>query len=69
MELKDIIVRVAQPADKTAVLAFCQHTWADAEDYIAAVWDRWIADPSGQILVAVLHDQPIAMTRVVQLSQ
>lgn len=69
MELKDIIVRVAQPADKRAVLAFCQHTWTNTEDYIAAVWDQWMADPAGQILVAVLNEQPIAMTRVVQLSQ
>jgi GNAT superfamily N-acetyltransferase len=67
--VEDIIVRPAQLEDKTAVLSFCQHTWSDTEDYIAAVWDQWMAEPSGQILVAVLEDQPVAITRVVQLSK
>jgi len=69
MDLKDIIVRPAQSEDKMAVLNFCQHIWVNAEDYIAQVWDHWMADSSGQILVAVFADEPIAMTRVVQLSE
>lgn len=69
MEPRDIIVRPAQPEDKTAVLSFCRHTWPHEEDYIDAVWDQWMAEPSGQILVAVFNDQPIAITRVVQLSE
>lgn len=63
------MVRTAQPEDKSAVLSFCQHTWAHTQDYIAQVWDRWMADASGQILVAALNDRPIAITRVVQLSE
>lgn len=66
--LSGILVRPAQPADKTTVLEFCQHTWPNAKDYIAVVWDHWITDTSGQILVATLDNQPIAITRVVQLS-
>ncbi|MBD1909388.1 MULTISPECIES: GNAT family N-acetyltransferase [unclassified Leptolyngbya] len=68
MELNNLIVRAAQPEDKTAVLDFCQHTWADTEDYIAEVWDVWMGDPSGQILVAEFEGRAIAMTRMVQLS-
>ncbi|WP_088889986.1 GNAT family N-acetyltransferase [Leptolyngbya ohadii] len=64
----DIIVRPARSEDKTAVLAFCQHTWENHEDYIAQVWDKWIADPTGQILVVEIAGQPVAMTRVVQLA-
>lgn len=69
MVLENVIVRPAQPSDKPAVLSFCQHTWSDREDYIASVWDQWMADSTGQILVATLEDQPVAITRVVQLSE
>ncbi|MBD2094738.1 GNAT family N-acetyltransferase [Trichocoleus sp. FACHB-591] len=69
MEQENMIVRPAQWSDKTAVLNFCQHTWPDTEDYIAAVWDQWMTDSSGQILVATLKGQPVAMTRVVQLAK
>lgn len=65
----DIVIRPAQPKDKTAVIEFCQYTWKDAEDYISYVWDNWFADPSGQIFVAVLQERPVAMARAVQLSQ
>jgi GNAT superfamily N-acetyltransferase len=64
-----IIVRPARNEDKIAVLTFCQHTWEDQEDYIAQVWDRWMADCTGQILVAEVNGRPAAMTRVVQLSR
>ncbi|MBD2259348.1 GNAT family N-acetyltransferase [Pseudanabaena sp. FACHB-2040] len=61
-------IRPVQPSDKSAVLAFCQHTWDDEADYIADVWDLWFSDPSGHILVADLSGQPIGMTRLVQFS-
>ncbi|WP_088892346.1 GNAT family N-acetyltransferase [Leptolyngbya ohadii] len=64
-----IIVRPARSDDRTTVLNFCQHTWESQEDYIAQVWDRWMADSTGQILVAEVNGQPAAMTRVVQLSK
>ncbi len=64
-----IRIRPAQPSDKTAILAFCQHTWETESDYIPAVWDQWFADPSGHILVATLDGQPVGMSRVVQLSE
>lgn len=69
MRLQNITVRSAIPEDKAAVLHFCQHTWPNSDDYIADVWDQWMADPAGQILVAELAGQPVAMTRVVQLSE
>ncbi|MBD1863993.1 MULTISPECIES: GNAT family N-acetyltransferase [Trichocoleus] len=67
--VNDIVIRPAQPDDKPVVMEFCQHTWKDAEDYIPEVWDKWLADPSGQIFVAVLQERPVAMARAVKLSQ
>lgn len=61
-------IRSVQPSDKAPILAFCQHTWDDEADYIADVWDVWFADPTGYILVADRHGQPVGMTRLVQLS-
>lgn len=67
--LEGVVVRPALPSDKAAVLKFCQHTWSDRSDYIPLVWDKWMADTSGQVLVAALDEHPIAMTRVVRLSE
>ncbi len=66
--LEGVVVRPALASDKAAVLQFCQQTWPDIEDYIASVWDKWMADVSGQILVALLNERPVAMARVVRLS-
>src|SRR4051812_41292926 len=43
-------IRPAQPEDRAAVLAFATHTW-DWGDYLAEVWDDWLADPTGQFMV------------------
>src|SRR5215468_5486230 len=58
--MDDLLIRQAQPQDKAAVLAFCAHTW-DWGDYIPQVWDEWLADPSGCLLVAILADRPVAL--------
>lgn len=62
-------VRLARAEDKEAILAFCQHTWENQEDYIHLVWDKWLADPSGRIFVAVVDGLPVAMERVVLMSE
>jgi ribosomal protein S18 acetylase RimI-like enzyme len=61
--MADITIRPAQPQDKAAVLAFCAHTW-DWGDYIPQVWDEWLADASGKLLVAVLNERPVAVEHV-----
>ena len=50
-EPTDLIIRPARSEDKAAVLAFTQNTfhWGD---YIDWVWDDWIADPQGSMIVA-----------------
>ncbi len=47
-----VVVRPARAEDRDAVLAFCARIW-EGHDYIAYVWDAWLADPRGALLVAV----------------
>jgi len=43
-------IRRAKPADKDLVLDFCINTF-EWGDYVDRVWDKWICDPSGLLLV------------------
>jgi GNAT superfamily N-acetyltransferase len=65
--MTDVTIRLAQSEDKAAVLAFCAHTW-EWGDYIPQVWDAWLADPSGQLLVAVLDERPVALVHMQMVS-
>jgi GNAT superfamily N-acetyltransferase len=56
-------IRAARPADKDAVLAFCTHTW-EWGDYIEYVWDEWLKDPQGLLLVATLDAQPAGVSHL-----
>jgi len=58
--MDDVTIRLAQPQDKAAVLAFCAQTW-EWGDYIPQVWDEWLADSSGRLLVALLADRPVGL--------
>ncbi|MGZ3584831.1 MAG: N-acetyltransferase family protein [Ktedonobacterales bacterium] len=60
-------VRPARAADREAVLAFCAHTWSGG-DYIEDVWDDWLHDERGALLVAVMQDRPIGLLHVALLS-
>src|SRR6266487_853639 len=56
-------VRAAQAADREAVLAFCAHTW-EWGDYLEYVWDEWLHDPQGLLLVATLDGQPVGVAHM-----
>lgn len=60
---EELTIRSARPEDKAAVLAFCEHTW-EWGDYIAEVWDEWLADPAGRLMVAVLDGRPVAIVHM-----
>ncbi|HEV7129506.1 MAG TPA: GNAT family N-acetyltransferase, partial [Ktedonobacterales bacterium] len=59
-----IEVRPARPDDRTAVFAFCARTWGDDGDYIPYVWDQWLVDTNGVLLVAQLDGQPVGLTHM-----
>src|SRR5258708_19169653 len=56
-------VRPARPEDRDAVLAFCARTWSDG-DYIAEVWDDWLGNQRGVLLVATLAERPVGLVHV-----
>jgi len=58
-----IDVRPARADDKSAILAFCQNTFSWG-DYIPAVWERWLGDAGGTMLVGVVDQQPVGLLRV-----
>ena len=60
-------IRPARAADREAVLAFCAQTW-DWGDYIAEVWDRWLADSEGVLVVGEVHGQVMGVDKLTFLA-
>jgi GNAT superfamily N-acetyltransferase len=54
-----LIVRPALPSDRDAILAFTRDTFSWG-DYIAEVFDEWLARDDTQMMVAVHDGEPIA---------
>lgn len=54
-----VIVRPALPSDREAIVAFTRDTF-EWGDYIADVFDEWLARDDTQVMVAVVDDVPIA---------
>jgi ribosomal protein S18 acetylase RimI-like enzyme len=65
--VSEIEIRQARMEDRAAVLAFCEHTW-EWGDYIEHVWDEWLSNPAGQLLVALSDGQPVGLVHVVMLN-
>ncbi|GCF09865.1 GNAT family N-acetyltransferase [Dictyobacter arantiisoli] len=65
MSVKEI--RTALSEDREAVLAFCTQTFPDG-DYIEHVWDNWLQDPAGQLLVATIDGQPVGAAHILMLN-
>jgi len=63
----EVIVRPARPEDREEVLAFCAHTWEDG-DYIGQVFDQWLHDESGDLLVAISGGRPVGLVHIQMLS-
>ena len=62
-----LAIRPARAADKDAVLAFCAHTFDDG-DYLPEVWDEWLADPKGRLLVGALNGVAVGAAKVTMLT-
>jgi ribosomal protein S18 acetylase RimI-like enzyme len=60
-------IRPARAEDRDAVLAFCSNTW-DWGDYIEYVWDEWLQDTQGLLLVAVVNEQPVGIAHLKMLN-
>jgi ribosomal protein S18 acetylase RimI-like enzyme len=66
-DAETIEVRLAREDDREAVLAFCARTWEDG-DYIQYVWDDWLADTSGALLVATVAGRPVGLSHLRMMS-
>ena len=60
---KELRIRRALPEDRPAMERICAHTW-DSGDYIQEVWDEWLADEEGVLLVAELGGQVVSLNKV-----
>src|SRR5579875_459892 len=65
--MSQIEIRPARPEDRDAVLAFCVHTW-EWGDYIEYVWDEWLHDPHGLLLVALIEGKPVGIEHMRMLT-
>jgi GNAT superfamily N-acetyltransferase len=62
----ELLIRPARPEDRAAMEHICAHTWEDG-DYIPRVWDEWLADEGGILLVGELgapEGQVVALSKV-----
>ncbi|MDQ4074188.1 MAG: GNAT family N-acetyltransferase [Thermoproteota archaeon] len=59
-------IRNAQSPDKDKVLSFCRDTFAWG-DYIEEVWDKWLNDASGSLVVADSNSSESAIRNPVAL--
>lgn len=66
--MPQIEIRAARPEDREAVLAFCVSTW-EWGDYIEYVWDDWLHDPNGLLLVATLDGKPVGVANIRMLNE
>jgi len=57
------LIRPARAADREAVLAFCARTF-EWGDYVPLVWDEWLADEQGPLLVATFNDELVGVAKV-----
>jgi RimJ/RimL family protein N-acetyltransferase len=57
-------IRAARAGDREAVFRFSQHTW-EWGDYIPLVWERWLAEADGRLLVTTISGRPVALGYVV----
>jgi GNAT superfamily N-acetyltransferase len=65
--MPDLEVRPAREEDREAVLAFCQQTW-EWGDYIANVWEEWLHEENGTLLVALIDGQQVGVANIRMLN-
>jgi GNAT superfamily N-acetyltransferase len=58
-----LTIRQARSDDRAAMERICAHTWDDG-DYIPHVWDRWLADGQGPLIVGELEGQVAALCKI-----
>jgi len=58
-----LAIRPARPDDRPAMERICAHTW-EWGDYLPQVWDHWLADPAGPVLVGERAGRVVALSKI-----
>jgi predicted PurR-regulated permease PerM/N-acetylglutamate synthase-like GNAT family acetyltransferase len=64
---RQIQIRSAQATDRPAVEAICAKIW-EGDDYVPKVWDDWLADPYGELVVAELEGRVVGIAKLSRLA-
>jgi GNAT superfamily N-acetyltransferase len=65
----DLKFRMARPDDWPAVERITAGTW-EAGGYIdQALWEQWLADRQGQLVVGVLDDEVVVLSKLTRLAE
>jgi GNAT superfamily N-acetyltransferase len=59
----ELTIRPARPDDRPAMERIAGHTW-DWGDYIPLVWDEWLADEQGVVLMGDLGEETVALSKI-----
>jgi len=60
---EELTIRRARPDDRADMERICAHTW-DEGDYIPEVWDEWLADERGPLIVGEVGGQVVALSKI-----
>lgn len=63
---KKLHIRLARPNDRDAVTAMVATVW-NGNDYVPTMWDEWLNDSSGPLLVGEIARHPVALAKLSQL--
>ncbi len=63
-----VVCRPALPSDAADVLEFTKFIW-EGHDYIKYVWDDWLADPEGLLMVAEYGGHAVGLGKITRLAE
>lgn len=61
-------IRTARATDRADVEAICAQIWEKSDDYVPRVWDDWLADPDGRLIVAESGDHVVGLAKLTHLT-
>ena len=63
----EIAVRPARPEDTAQVLELTRTIW-DGEDYVPQVWEEWLADAKGSLVVAEYQGRVVGLGKITEVT-
>src|SRR5947209_8664445 len=60
---QEIHIRTALASDEAAMREMTRHVWAGT-DYVPHVWNRWLRDSAGWLMVATLAERVVGLQHI-----